>query len=224
MKRWVALIGVVVLVGCASVPAPMIKEGTTFVFSMNGGLGAGVCIDPDGYVLTAYHVIVAGGDVYVSFPDIPKVHKAEVVHVDVWHDLALLKVPAGQNAVKIGDSDAVGPGDPVWVCGHSGGLGWMTTRGIVSARKWSSDGQEYLLTDSWGWFGNSGGGLFNSKGELIGIVQMSSTGYLLATTTNWFVPAMKGIIHAYECLDANRQMLEDWGTKWREANPELANE
>lgn len=136
-------------------------------------LGSGFIIDPAGYVITNNHVIDDAEEITVTLNDDSK-YKAKIVGRDQKTDLALLKVEAKKPlpAAVLGDSDAMRVGDWVIAIGNPFGLGGSVTQGIVSARARSINAgpfDDFLQTDAPINRGNSGGPLFNTKGEVIGI-------------------------------------------------------
>ena len=150
------------------------------------GAGSGVVISADGYVITNNHVIAddSGGvadTIIVRLKDSTE-YEAEVVGTDSESDVALLKIDAKGLAFAVaGDSDKLVVGENIVAIGNPlGELGGTVTSGIVSAtgRTIDVDGTEMTLIqiDAAVNPGNSGGGLFNMKGELVGIVNAKSTG------------------------------------------------
>jgi Do/DeqQ family serine protease len=138
------------------------------------GLGSGVVINGDGYILTNHHVVDGADKVEVELPD-RRVLTATVVGDDAPSDLAVLKVQAtGLHALPLADSDKARVGDVVLAIGNPLGVGQTVTSGIISAKgrtTGSGDGsfQDFLQTDAPINHGNSGGALVNLQGELLGI-------------------------------------------------------
>lgn len=135
--------------------------------------GSGFVIDASGIVVTNNHVIGEANDITVVFADGAK-RKAEVVGRDDKLDLAVLKVKTDKplKSVRFGASDALRIGDWVVAIGNPFGLGGTVTAGIISAQSRDiSQGpyDDYIQTDAAINRGNSGGPLFNMKGEVIGI-------------------------------------------------------
>lgn len=139
------------------------------------GAGSGVIISQDGYILTNNHVINGANSVKVRLRDATE-YDATIVGSDSDNDIALLKVNAtGLSPATFGDSNSLAVGDYVVAIGNPlGELGGTVTDGIISAlaRKVTiEDTQMTLLqTNAQVNPGNSGGGLFNANGELVGIV------------------------------------------------------
>ncbi len=138
------------------------------------GLGSGVVVSSDGYILTNHHVVQGADDIVVEFGDRRQLD-ATLVGSDEPSDLALLKIE-GSNlpALTLGNSDAVQVGDVVLAVGNPLGVGQTVTMGIVSAKgrsTYAGDGsyEDFLQTDAPINQGNSGGPLVNTRGELIGI-------------------------------------------------------
>src|SRR5688572_22579862 len=138
------------------------------------GVGSGVIINSEGYILTNHHVVDGALEVRVELTD-NRTYTAKVVGSDPPSDLAVLKIEARNlPTVTMGDSDKVRVGDPVLALGNPMGIGQTVTSGIVSAKGRStglSDGsfEDFLQTDAAINRGNSGGALVNTNGELIGI-------------------------------------------------------
>jgi Do/DeqQ family serine protease len=138
------------------------------------GLGSGVIVTSDGYILTNHHVVDSAKDIKVDLHD-GRTLSATMIGSDRPSDLALLKVDAtGLPVLPLGDSDAVRVGDVVLAVGNPLGIGQTVTMGIVSAKGRStgvSDGsyEDFLQIDAPINRGNSGGALVSTRGELIGI-------------------------------------------------------
>jgi serine protease Do len=138
-------------------------------------LGSGFIIDGDGYVVTNNHVIQGAEDITVILRDDTQL-KAKLIGSDARVDLAVLKVePPNKKPlpfIKFGDSDKTRVGDWVVAIGNPFGLGHSVTAGIISARGRSLSNEsldDYLQTDAAINKGNSGGPLFNTDGEVIGV-------------------------------------------------------
>ncbi len=139
-----------------------------------GGLGSGVVVTRDGYIITNNHVVAGAERVTVEFVD-GRTLSAKVVGTDPPSDLAVLKVAgAGFKTLPLADSGAVRVGDVVLAVGHPLGLGQTVTMGIISAKDRSTGAlrggyEDFLQTDAPINRGNSGGALVNLRGELVGI-------------------------------------------------------
>lgn len=138
------------------------------------GLGSGVVVRADGYIVTNAHVVGDADRVRVEFADM-RTLDATVVGTDEASDLAVLKVEASDlPTVPLGNSSDVKVGDVVLALGNPLGVGQTVTMGIVSAKSRTTgagDGsyQDFIQTDAPINQGNSGGALVNLSGELVGI-------------------------------------------------------
>src|SRR5215510_2090634 len=142
---------------------------------MPTGVGSGVIVSPDGYILTNNHVVDEADKVEVELNDNRK-FIAKVIGADVLSDVAVIKINATSLlTVAFGDSDRVEVGDLVLAVGNPLGIGQTVTMGIISAKGRQSLGldegsfEDFLQTDAAINQGNSGGALVNLRGELIGI-------------------------------------------------------
>jgi serine protease Do len=136
------------------------------------GLGSGFVVDPNGVILTNAHVVDGADEVTVKFQD-QREYTAKVLGVDKATDVAVLKVDAHNlPSVSIGDSTKARVGEWVVAIGAPFGLDNTVTSGIISAKSRSLPGGSivpFIQTDAAVNPGNSGGPLFNLKGEVIGI-------------------------------------------------------
>jgi serine protease Do len=141
------------------------------------GVGSGIIISPDGYIVTNGHVVDGATDIKVTLND-RRILNAKVVGTDKLTDLAVIKVDAkGLPTVVWGDSTKLQPGQTVLAFGSPFGyFQFSVTRGIVSAvnrrNPYSDDARKpgnYIQTDAAINPGNSGGPLVNAHGELVGI-------------------------------------------------------
>ncbi|MCH3953964.1 MAG: trypsin-like peptidase domain-containing protein [Eubacterium sp.] len=145
------------------------------------GAGSGVIIQSNGYIMTCNHVIEGASKIKVTLRN-KKSYTAKVVGADSDNDIAVLKINAvGLTPATYGDSSKLSVGDSVVAIGNPlGELSNTATTGIISAlnRNLNIDGKKMnlLQTDASINPGNSGGALFNSSGNLIGIVVAKSTG------------------------------------------------
>ncbi len=135
-------------------------------------LGSGFIINIDGTVVTNNHVIAGADDILVRVGD--KEYKAKVIGADPYMDIAVLKMDTKDKfkPVNFGDSDKARVGDWAVAIGNPFGLGGTVTAGIISARNRDINLTRYddfIQTDASINQGNSGGPLFNLKGEVIGI-------------------------------------------------------
>ena len=138
------------------------------------GLGSGVIVSPDGYVLTNHHVVDGAEEITIELKD-GRSLAAKVVGSDPPSDLAVLKIEGRDfPALALGNSDQVRVGDVVLAVGNPMGVGQTVTMGIISAKGRATglgDGsfEDFLQTDAPINHGNSGGALVNTRGELVGI-------------------------------------------------------
>ena len=140
------------------------------------GLGSGVIISPDGYIVTNNHVIDGAMDIRVTMTD-RRILPAKLIGADPLTDLAVIKID-GSNlpSVPLGDSTQLHPGQTVLAFGNPLGFRFTVTRGIVSAlnrpNPYAADRRspgQFIQTDAAINPGNSGGPLVNAHGEVIGI-------------------------------------------------------
>ncbi|MFZ1243711.1 MAG: Do family serine endopeptidase [Azonexus sp.] len=139
----------------------------------NSGLGSGVIVSPNGYILTNFHVIDGADDIQVSLND-NKTYKAKVIGSDPESDLAILQINADKlPAITFGQIDNLRVGDVVLAIGNPFGVGQTVTMGIVSALGRSHLGintfENFIQTDAAINPGNSGGALVDAHGNLVGI-------------------------------------------------------
>jgi serine protease DegS len=142
-------------------------------FRLNTNLGSAVVIDPAGYLVTNWHVVVGAAEIRVQMSD-GRIADPELVGYDAETDLALLKVDLGTlPAIPLGRSDQLRIGDVVLAIGNPYGLSMTVTQGIVSATGRGLLGlstfENFIQTDAAINEGNSGGALVNSNGQLVGI-------------------------------------------------------
>jgi serine protease Do len=140
------------------------------------GIGSGVIISPDGYIITNNHVVDGATDIKVTLSD-RRILSAKLVGTDPLTDLAVIKIE-GSNFpnIPLGDSSKLQPGQTVLAFGNPFGFRFTVTRGIVSAlnrpNPYSDDARkpgQFIQTDAAINPGNSGGPLVNAHGEVIGI-------------------------------------------------------
>ena len=146
---------------------------------VESGAGSGVIISSDGYILTCAHVVDGASNITVTIND--KDYTATLVGEDTTSDIAVIKIDAdGLTPATVGDSDSLKVGQNVMAVGNPlGTLSNTVTQGIVSAlnRQVTVEDNDMTLiqTDTSISPGNSGGGLFNANGELIGVVNAKSS-------------------------------------------------
>ena len=137
------------------------------------GLGSGVIISTDGYILTNNHVVEGADDIEVTLTD-SRQAKAQVIGTDPETDLAVLKIALDKlPVIVLGNSDQIAVGDRVLAIGNPFGVGQTVTSGIVSALGRSQLGintfENFIQTDAAINPGNSGGALVDASGNLLGI-------------------------------------------------------
>lgn len=137
-------------------------------------LGSGVVVSPDGYILTANHVVEGADEIKVALASGGDEFTAKVVGADPPTDVAVLKIDAHDlPAITMADSDKLEVGDVVLAVGNPFGVGQTLTAGIVSGVGRTSlgvnDYEDFIQTDAAINPGNSGGALVDAKGRLIGI-------------------------------------------------------
>lgn len=158
------------------------------------GMGSGVIITEDGYIVTNNHVIANASELEVTLNN-NKTYKAKLIGSDKQMDIALLKIESNDKLpyLVFGDSDELKLGEWVLAVGNPYNLNSTVTAGIISAkaRNLSKEGiQSFIQTDAAINPGNSGGALVNTRGELIGINTMISSntgsyvGYAFAVPSN----------------------------------------
>lgn len=145
------------------------------------GAGSGVIVTANGYIVTNNHVIEDADNISVRLKN-SEIYEATLIGTDPENDIAVIKIEAEDLTVAtLGDSDTLQVGELAVAIGNPlGTLGGSVTDGIISAldREITIDGEtmRLLQTNAAVNPGNSGGGLFNAKGELIGIVNAKSSG------------------------------------------------
>lgn len=169
--------------------APSVVEITTEMATQNpfigqyitSGAGSGVIVSSDGYIVTNNHVIDSATSITVRTSD-GEEYSATLVGTDSQTDLAVIKIDAANlTPATVSDSDKISVGDLAVAIGNPlGEFGGTVTDGIISAkdRDITIDGQTMTLLQTSAAVnpGNSGGGLFNSSGNLVGIVNAKSSG------------------------------------------------
>ena len=197
------------------------------------GLGSGVIISPDGYIVTNNHVVEGADKLDITLND-NRVMNGRVIGTDPSTDLALVKIDAKDlPSVRFGDSDKLKVGEWVLAVGNPMGLTSTVTAGIVSAKARSISSatnskqmgiESFIQTDAAINRGNSGGALVNTDGELVGINTAiysetgSYAGYSFAIPTSI---VSKVIADLKEYGTVQRAVM---GIGFREINPDFAKE
>jgi len=192
------------------------------------GLGSGVIVSTDGYILTNHHVIDGADSIRVELSDGRQLD-GKVVGSDEPSDLALVKIQAtGLKALTLGNSDNVQVGDVVLAVGNPLGIGQTVTMGIISAkgRSTATRGQasyeDFLQTDAPINQGNSGGALVSTKGELIGINSQiaSMTGGNIGI--GFAIPTNMARHVMHDLQNGGRVRRAQLGVNIQDMNPEIA--
>ena len=182
-------------------------------------LGSGVIISPDGYIITANHVVDGADEIKVAIADNKQEFTARVIGTDPPTDVAVLKVDAKDlPAITLGDSDQLEVGDIVLAIGNPFRVGQTVTMGIVSALGRSgltgfNQYQNFIQTDAAINPGNSGGALVDTEGRLVGIntAIISDTrgneGVGLAVPINMARQVMEHLIAGGKVMRGNLAML-----------------
>jgi serine protease Do len=151
-----------------------------------GGLGSGFIINPDGFLITNFHVIEGETQISVEVYHQNqgqlerKTYKdVKIIAINKFDDMALLKIddsdaPKFSNVI-LGDADSLVVGENVFAIGSPLGLERTVTEGILSTKTREMQGELYLQTTAQINPGNSGGPLFNMRGEVVGITNMKIT-------------------------------------------------
>jgi serine protease DegQ len=192
----------------------------------NSGLGSGVIVSPNGYILTNFHVVEAADDIQVSLND-GSTHKARVVGSDPESDLAILQIKAEKlPIITFGQMDDLRVGDVVLAIGNPFGVGQTVTMGIVSALGRTHLGintfENFIQTDAAINPGNSGGALVDVHGNLVGI----NTAIYSRTGGNHgigFAIPVSSARSIMEQIIQNGTVTRGWiGVEAQEITPELA--
>jgi len=155
-------------------PAEIASRALPAVVTMRTeqSLGTGFVVRPDGWIATNLHVVVGGPRVKVTLRDGRDLDVVEVLNASTNYDLALVRVEAkGLPTLKLGDSDAMRPGDSVVAIGNPMGLEDTVSNGLVSGRRKDDAGVEFLQVSAPISPGSSGGPIINDRGEVIGIAE-----------------------------------------------------
>ncbi len=136
------------------------------------GLGSGVIVSPDGYILTNNHVVGNASEIQVALND-GRQFTAKLIGADPKTDVALIRIKADNlPATTLADSDKIEVGDVVLAIGNPFGIGQTVTKGIVSAKDRTTSGdmdEDFIQTDAAINPGNSGGALVDTEGRVVGI-------------------------------------------------------
>ncbi|WBY03497.1 Do family serine endopeptidase [Ramlibacter tataouinensis] len=198
------------------------------------GLGSGVIISPEGYILTNNHVVEGADEIEVTLND-SRSTQAKVIGTDPETDLAVLKIELDRlPVITLGNSDALQVGDQVLAIGNPFGVGQTVTSGIVSALGRNQLGintfENFIQTDAAINPGNSGGALVDVGGQLMGINTAiysrsgGSMGIGFAIPTSTAKQVLEGIVKdgvvrrgwiGVEPADLSPDLMETFGVKAR---------
>lgn len=176
------------------------------------GMGSGVIISPQGYIVTNYHVVSQASEIAVELTDGRRTI-AHIVGSDIETDLAILQISMENLPYIVMDSNVKAEvGDVALAIGHPFGVGQSVTMGVVSATGRSflglSEYEDYIQTDAAVNQGNSGGALINSKGELLGI---SSATFRYSTKTGIsFAISNSLALDVIEQIITNGRVIRGW--------------
>lgn len=191
------------------------------------GLGSGVIVSPEGYLLTNHHVIAGADDIEVRLAD-GREARARLVGADPDTDIAVLKIDlTGLPVVELGNASRLQVGDPVLAIGNPFNVGQTVTAGIVSAlgrnRLGLSTFENFIQTDAAINPGNSGGALVDAQGALVGINTAiysqsgGSMGIGFAVPVDLARDVMEAIVR-------DGRVIRGWiGVEPRDLTPEMAD-
>jgi serine protease DegQ len=190
-------------------------------------LGSGVIVSADGYILTNYHVVDAADEIEVGLADGRK-EAAQIVGTDPETDLAVIRIQAGNLPVMVmGHADEARVGDVVLAIGNPFGVGQTVTMGIISALGRNNlhinHFENFIQTDAAINFGNSGGALVDTNGNLLGINSAiySQTGGSVGIGFAIPVSTAKMVL---EQIIQHGQVVRGWiGIESQDITPELAD-
>jgi serine protease Do len=220
------VVNIIAHANAAAPKATMNAAAQSQSFQLKSSAGSGFIVDPTGLIVTNWHVVDQAYAIYVTFSDGTRV-EAKVLNAARILDIALLKVDVGHPlpAAKWGDSNTIEIGDPVLAIGNPLGIGESVTAGIVSALNRNIQDTPYddfIQTDASINHGNSGGPLFDLKGEVIGI----TTALVSPTSANAGLGFAIPSAIAKEVI--NRLQTYGWvrpgflGVKVQQMTPEMA--
>ncbi len=194
----------------------------------SAGLGSGVIVSSDGYIITNYHVVKDADEIKVLISD-KREFKGKVIGSDPKTEISIVKIEAsGLPTIAWGNSDLLQVGEVVLAVGNPYGLNQTVTMGIVSALGRANVGiadyEDFIQTDAAINPGNSGGALVNVKGELVGIntaIYSTSGGYQgigFAIPSNMVKSVMDSLI-------MKGKVIRGWlGVSIQKVTPDLAKQ
>lgn len=190
-------------------------------------LGSGVIVSADGYILTNYHVVEGADEIEVGLADGRKA-AASIVGTDPETDLAVIRIKANKlPVIVLGDTNAARVGDVVLAIGNPFGVGQTVTLGIISALGRNNlhinHFENFIQTDAAINFGNSGGALVDTHGNLLGINSAiySQTGGSVGIGFAIPVSTAKNVL---DSIIKHGQVVRGWiGIESQDITPELAD-
>jgi serine protease DegQ len=190
-------------------------------------LGSGVIVSADGYILTNYHVVEGADEIEVGLADGRKA-AASIVGTDPETDLAVIRIKADKlPVIVLGNPDDVRVGDVVLAIGNPFGVGQTVTLGIISALGRNNlhinHFENFIQTDAAINFGNSGGALVDTRGNLLGINSAiySQTGGSVGIGFAIPVSTAKTVL---DSIVKHGQVVRGWiGIESQDITPELAD-
>lgn len=190
--------------------------------------GSGFIIDPSGIVITNNHVIQGADEVRIKLGDGSQ-RRATVLGRDIKTDIAVLRIEGGGkfSAVAWGDSDSIRVGDSVFAVGSPFGLGNSVTAGIVSARGreiGAGPYDDFLQVDAAINSGNSGGPLFNSSGEVVGVNTAIFSPNGGSVGIGFAIPGRVAMNIAKQIVEKGSVSRGQVGVALQDLNPELVEQ
>jgi serine protease Do len=198
-----------------------------------GSLGSGVIVSPNGYILTANHVVADADLIKVGIQGGRREFTARVIGKDEPSDVAVLKIDAvGLPAITLADSDQLQVGDVVLAIGDPFGVGQTVTTGIISALGRNGLGfgryEDFIQTDAAINPGNSGGALVDAEGRLVGIntaIISPNGGDVGGSVGIGFAVPVNLARHVMERLIADGRVTRGYlGLSLNDLTPDLADE
>jgi serine protease Do len=197
------------------------------------GLGSGIIITEDGYILTNNHVVDGADELKVSIPGHGKSYVAKVIGTDPSTDVALIKVEAtGLPRATLGDSSKLRMGDVVLAAGSPMGLEQSITHGIVSALGRSDMGiignakrpgfENFIQTDAAINPGNSGGPLADAQGRVIGMNSAIETQSGMFSGIGLAIPINMALSVVHDLLDTGKVERGFLGIKMDQVDPSMS--
>jgi len=194
---------------------------------VEGSLGSGVIVRPDGIIVTNNHVVEGGQEITVALAD-RREFPARVLLADPRTDLAVLKIDVGDDrlpTLAINDRGDLQVGDLVLAIGDPFGVGQTVTNGIISAlnRTANDAGSAYIQTDAAINPGNSGGALVDMNGELIGINSFILSRSGTSSGVGFAIPATVVRRAVETAAGGGRTLVRPWlGARLQSVTPDMA--